>query len=75
MAGKWDGRRWYRLKLQGLSREQLLAKKSRMRQVMDEIYQGIEEHAGKEEKIFSMIQRALEEREQVYKAQLSQEKS
>lgn len=55
------------LKLEGLSREELLARRSRMRQVMDELYQRIEEHAGKEEKIFSMIQRALEERAQTLK--------
>lgn len=55
------------VKLEGLSREELLVIKARMRQGMDELYQKIEEHAGKEEKIFSMLQRALEEREQKQK--------
>jgi len=50
------------LEVQGFSREELLLRKSRMRQVMDSLYQMIEEHAGKEEMIFSMMQKALEER-------------
>ena len=51
------------LRLEGLKQEELLAKKSHMRQLMDNIYQQIEEHASKEEIVLKMAQKALEEQQ------------
>jgi hemerythrin len=48
-------------KLEGLSREELLAKESYIQQVVESLSQLIEEHTTKEETILEMVQRALEE--------------
>ena len=52
------------LKLDGLSREESLAKDSQIQQVIDSICQLVEEHATREEAILEMLRRVLEEEEQ-----------
>ena len=49
------------IKLEGLSREELLSKESHIQQMIDNICQLVEEHATKEEAILEMVQRALED--------------
>lgn len=49
--------------LEGLSREDLLARESNIQQVIDGICNMIEEHAGREEILLEMVQRVLEEKE------------
>ena len=49
-------------KLEGLSREDLILKQSDIREMVDSICQIVEEHAGKEEVILEMLQKALEEK-------------
>ena len=46
-----------------LSREELLSKESQIQQAVDNLCQQIEDHAGREEVILEMLQRALEEQE------------
>lgn len=48
------------IKLEGLSREELLSKESHIQQMIDNICQLVEEHATKEEAILEMVQRALD---------------
>lgn len=50
------------IKLEGLSREESLAKESHIQQVIDSIRQLVEEHATKEEAILEMLRRALEKK-------------
>lgn len=50
------------IKLEGLSREELLSKESHIQQMVGGICQLVEEHATKEEAILEMVQRALEEK-------------
>jgi len=52
------------IKLEGLSREKLIAKESHMQQMIDSICQLVEEHATREEVVLEMLQRGLEDREQ-----------
>ncbi len=47
-------------KLEGLSREELLAKESHLQQMIDSICHLVEEHTTKEEAILEMVQRALQ---------------
>ncbi len=47
-------------RLEGLSREELISKQSGIREIIDSICQLVEEHAGKEEKILEMLQKALD---------------
>lgn len=47
-------------KLEGLSREELLSKESRIQQAVNGICQLVDEHATREEAILEMLQRALE---------------
>ena len=51
-------------RLEGLSPEELLSKKSHIQQVVSGICQMIVEHATHEETILKMIKRALEEKGQ-----------
>ena len=50
-------------KLEGLSREDLLPKESRMNRIINNICQVVEEHATNEEILLEMLERALEEKE------------
>jgi len=50
------------IKLEGLSREELLSKELQMQQMVDNICQLVEEHATKEETVLAMLQSALEEK-------------
>jgi hypothetical protein len=50
------------IKLEGLSRDELLAKESQMQQMVDKLRQLVEEHATREEIILDMIQSALAEK-------------
>jgi hypothetical protein len=50
------------IKLEGLSRDELLAKESQMQQMVDKLHQLVEEHATREEIILDMIQSALAEK-------------
>ena len=49
-------------RLEGLSREELLSKESRVHQTVSTICQLVEEHAIREEVVLEMLQRALEEK-------------
>ena len=49
-------------KLEGLSQEELLSKKSDIKQIIDRVLQMVEEHATKEEAILKMVKRALEDK-------------
>ena len=49
-------------KLEGLSQEELLSKKSEVKQAIDSILQLVEEHAAKEEAILKMAKMALEDK-------------
>ena len=51
-------------RLEGLSRDELLAKEADIQKVVDSMSRKIEEHAAREEIILEMLQRALEEKEQ-----------
>lgn len=51
-------------KLEGLSREELLAKESEIQQVIESMCQTFEDHATREEVILGMLQRALQEKQQ-----------
>ena len=48
-------------KLEGSSREELLSREADIQQMINSICELVEEHAGKEETILEMLQRALEE--------------
>ena len=48
-------------KLEGLSREELVSRESKIHQVIDSLCQMVEEHASREEIILEMVQRVLEE--------------
>jgi hemerythrin len=48
------------IKLEGLSRDQLLAQDGQIQQVVADLCQLVEEHASREELILAMIKRALE---------------
>ena len=50
------------MKLEGLSREELLSKESHMQGVIDTISRLVEEHANEEEIILEMLERALKEK-------------
>ena len=50
------------MKLEGLSREELLSKESHMQGVIDAISRLVEEHANEEEIILEMLERALKEK-------------
>ena len=45
--------------LEGLSQKELLSRKTRIQQKVEDILQLVEEHAGKEETILKMLQKAL----------------
>lgn len=47
-------------KLEGLSQKELLSRKSRIQQKVDNILQLVEDHAAREETILQMLKRALE---------------
>jgi hemerythrin len=47
-------------KLEGLSRRELLAQKAHIQKKVEDILQLLEEHAGKEETILKMLQKALQ---------------
>ena len=47
-------------KLEGLGQRELLAQKAQIQQKVEDILQLVEEHAGKEETILKMLQKALE---------------
>ena len=49
-------------KLEGLSQEELLSKKSDIKQTIDSVLQLVEEHATREEAILKMVKRALEDK-------------
>ena len=49
-------------RLEGLSQEELLSKKSEVKQAIDSILQLVEEHAAKEEAILKMAKMALEDK-------------
>lgn len=49
-------------RMEGLNQRELLAKKSQMQEVISRSRQIIQEHAGKEEIILKMLERALEEK-------------
>lgn len=50
----------YDIKLEGSSQDELLAKKSRIQQTIDDIIELIEEHATNEETILKMLKKALQ---------------
>jgi len=50
-------------KLEGLSQEKLLSKKSEIQRVIGNILQTVEEHAAKEETLLKMVQKALESKQ------------
>ena len=50
------------IKLEGLSREELLSRESHIQEMINSICQQVEEHATREEIILEMLQRALEEK-------------
>jgi len=50
------------IKLEGLSREELLDSESRIQEAIDSLCHLVEDHAAREEIILEMLQRALEER-------------
>ena len=50
------------MRLEGLSREELLAEDSHMQGVIDNVYQLNEDHLAREEVILDMVRRALEEK-------------
>ena len=51
-------------RLEGLSREELIDKESDIQQLVDDLRQAVEEHAGREEVLLEMLQRALQDKEQ-----------
>jgi hemerythrin len=50
-------------KLEGLSQEKLLSKKSEIQRLVSSILQKVEEHASKEETVLKMVQKALESKQ------------
>ena len=50
------------MKLEGLSREELLSKEAKIQQVVNGICQAVEEHAAKEETLLEMLEKGLQER-------------
>ena len=50
-------------RLEGLSREDLLARESEIHQVIDSMCQAVEEHSTREEIILEMLQRALRDKQ------------
>jgi len=51
-------------KLEGLGREELIARESRMQQAIYEMCHLVEEHAAREETVLGMVQRGLQDKEQ-----------
>lgn len=49
------------IKMEGLEQQELLSKKAEIQRTFDHLCQAVEEHAGHEEIILSMIKKALEE--------------
>ena len=50
------------IKIEGLSRDELLSKEASIQQMVNDICQLVEEHAAREETILEMVKRALEEK-------------
>ncbi len=50
------------IKLESLNREELLSQESGIKQIVDDICQLVEEHAGREEVVLEMVQKVLEEK-------------
>lgn len=50
------------IKLEGLSREELLSRESHLQQVIDSISRQVEDHATREEMILGMLEKALQEK-------------
>ncbi len=52
-----------KIKLEGLSREEVLAKESDIHQTINALGTAVEEHASREEVMLDMLQRSLQEKE------------
>ena len=52
-----------KIKLEGLSREEVLAKESDIQQTINALGTAVEEHASREEVMLDMLQRSLQEKD------------